>query len=145
MSEFDDCLKKRGIVRFEGSPDVVARESEAAHQDLDDAGLMLEHQQWKRLTITAYYCMFHSARALILRAGYAEKSHFCLGVAFRELYADTPDGLELAMGLERARVLRENADYRSDFDEAGARAALVVAERFVRFADDVLGLRRLGR
>lgn len=145
MSEFYDCLKKRSLVRFEGSPDVVAREIEAAHQDLDDAGLMVTHQQWKRLTITAYYCMFHAARALILRAGYAEKSHFCLGVAFRELYATTPDGLELAMGLERARVLRENADYRSDFDEAGARAALVVAERFVRFADDALGLGPVGR
>ncbi len=145
MSEFDDCLKKRAIVRFEGSPDVVVREIEAAHQDLHDASLMVGHQQWKRLTITAYYCMFHAARALILRAGYAEKSHFCLGVAFRELYANTPDGLELAMGLERARVLRENADYRSDFDETGACAALVVAERFVQFADDALDVRRVDR
>jgi len=139
VGEFDDCLKRRGLVRFDGGPDAVLREIDAARQDITDSVLMLEHARWKRLTITAYYAMFHAARALLLAAGYAEKSHFCLGVAFRELHGGTPEGRELAMALERARVLRENADYRSDFDEAGARAALTLAQVFVAFAEAHLG------
>ena len=138
MGEFDDCLKRRGLIRFSGGPDTVTREVEAARQDVADSAIMLEHEQWKRLTVTAYYAMFHAARALVLASGYTEKSHFCLGVAFRELYGDAPEGRELAMALERARVLRENADYRSEFDEGGARAALTLARRFVTFAEDQL-------
>ena len=30
--------------------------------------------------------MFHSAKALVLKKGYREKSHYCLLVALRELY-----------------------------------------------------------
>jgi hypothetical protein len=105
----------------------------SANEDLADIRIMLEHDQWKRVTITAYYAMFHAARALLLHHGLAEKSHFCLGVAFRHLVGDTADGRALAGGLERARVLREEADYRSVYDEEGGRAAAVVAERFVAF------------
>ena len=134
MSEFDDCLRRRGLARFAGGADAVTRELESAVEDISDAQVMLQHHQWKRLTVTSYYAMFHAARAVVLNAGYVEKSHFCLAVAFREIAADSTEGRELAMGLERARVLRENADYRSDFDESGARAALTVAQRFVSFA-----------
>lgn len=136
MSEFDDCLKRRGLARFNGGPDAVTRKLEAATEDISDARVMLEHAQWKRLTVTSYYAMFHAARALVMDAGYVEKSHFCLAVAFREIAGDSAEGRQLALGLERARVLRENADYRSDFDEAGARAALTVAQRFVAFSRD---------
>jgi uncharacterized protein (UPF0332 family) len=140
MSEFETCLRRRGLVRFEGDrADAAAREMESARGDLTDVAIMLEHGQWKRVTITSYYAMFHAARALSLQNGYAEKSHFCLGVAFRHFYGDTLEGRELAMGLERARVLREDADYRALFDEVGARAATVVAERFVSFASTKLG------
>lgn len=139
MTEFDDCLRRRGLRRADLLPDAAVREIAAAHEDASDAESMLEGGQWKRLTVTAYYAMFHAARALVMNAGFVEKSHYCLGVAFRELHGQTGEGRELAMGLERARVLRENADYRSDFDEAGARAALTVALRFVAFADRILG------
>ena len=112
---------------------------DAARQDIDDAAIMVDHSQWKRLTVASYYAMFHCARALILQAGYTEKSHFCLAVAFREMYGDTAEARELAMALERARILRENADYRSEFDEAGARAAFTIARRFLTFTQAHLG------
>ena len=142
MSEFDDCLRSRGLRRFDCLPDAVARELSAACDDIADAAVMLDHQQWKRLTVTAYYAMFHAARALVMEAGYTEKSHFCLTVAFREIFGGTEEGADLASGIERARVLRENADYRSDYDEAGARAALAVARRFVAFSEHRLSDRK---
>jgi uncharacterized protein (UPF0332 family) len=107
----------------------VARELSAACDDIADAAVMLDHQQWKRLTMTAYYAMFHAARALLMEA-------------FREIFGGTEEGADLASGIERARVLRENADYRSDYDEAGARAALAVARRFVAFSEHRLSDRK---
>ena len=53
MSEFDECVKRRGLVRF------------------SDAGFDAV------------------ARVLVLSRGYAEKSHYCLIVAFREFFAGT--------------------------------------------------------
>ena len=79
--------------------------------------------------------MFHAARAAVLSKGYAEKSHYCLLVAFRELYASEGEGLELAQGIERARVLRENADYLAEFSTEAAEATLIVARRFVGFVE----------
>ncbi|MCL4078020.1 HEPN domain-containing protein [Coriobacteriia bacterium Es71-Z0120] len=139
MSEFEKCLKRGGLkpLRDVGA-DVVRRELHAARSDLEDAERLLELGMVKRATITAYYAMFHAARAAVLHAGYAEKSHYCLLVAFRDLYAATDEGRELAIGIERARVLRENADYHGDFSEDAAEASTHVARRFVRFVERVL-------
>jgi uncharacterized protein (UPF0332 family) len=52
-------------------------------------------------------------------------------------YGTEGEGRELARGIERARVLRENADYNAEFGEESAEAALEVARRFVRFATEV--------
>ena len=141
MTDFEDCLKKRGLIRFTtAGPDAVANELRAATEDLDDTLAMLDQERWKRATITAYYAMFHSSRALMLSRGYAEKSHYCLLVGFRELFGTTEQGARLALAIERARILREKADYESDFDEESARSSAVVAEQFVTFAKAELGL-----
>ncbi len=73
-----------------------------------------------------------------LARGYVEKSHYCLLVAFRAFYGDEGEGRELARGIERARVLRENADYNAEFSRESAGAALQVARRFTRFAAETL-------
>ena len=136
MSEFDKCVKRGGLKQFsEVGRDAVAAELRSAQSDLADTIFLVAHDMPKRTTITAYYAMFHAARAAVLARGYAEKSHYCLLVAFREFYADTEEGRELALGIERARVLRENADYHETFSQEAAEAALVVATRFVAFVE----------
>jgi len=140
MTDFEDCIKKRGLVRFTAAgPDVVANELRAATEDLSDTVAMLDQERWKRATITAYYAMFHSSRALMLSRGYAEKSHYCLLVGFRELFGKTEQGARLALSIERARILREKADYESDFTEESARSSALLAEEFVTFAKTELG------
>lgn len=123
MSEFDQCLRRGGLKPFpRAGSDTVKKEIDAARQDLADAEFLADNEMPKRTTITAYYSMFHAARAAVLARGYTEKSHHCLLVAFREFYADDDDGRELARGIERARVLRENADYQAEFSADSARA-----------------------
>lgn len=141
MTDFEDCIKRRGLIRFAAAgPDVVASELRAATEDMADSIAMLEQARWKRATITAYYVMFHSARALMLNRGYAEKSHYCLLVGFRELYGQATEGARLALAIERARILREKADYESDFSEDSARSSSGLAGEFLDFATHELGL-----
>ena len=139
MNEFEKCLERRSLVRFEhAGPDVIERELASAREDLTDLDLLLENGRWKRATITGYYAMFHAARALVLDKGYAEKSHYCLVVAFRELYGDTDDGRFLGMALARGRSLRENADYNSEFSKESGSSIATAARRFVAFAEGLL-------
>ena len=134
MNEFEKCVKRGGLKLFPTvGPDAIERELRAAREDLADAEFLFEHEMPKRTTITAYYSMFHAARAGVLAKGYAEKSHYCLLAAFREFYAEDDEGSELARGIERARFLRENADYHAEFSMESARAVLEVTRRFVAF------------
>jgi uncharacterized protein (UPF0332 family) len=136
MDAFDKCIERRSLVRIDHlSPEACTREVATARADLDDVEFLLEHDRFRRATVTAYYAMFHAARALVLHKGFAEKSHYCLVVAFEHLYADAEDGLFLARALARARSLRENADYHGEFDEGAARDTAEVASRFVAFAE----------
>jgi uncharacterized protein (UPF0332 family) len=139
MSDFDRCVEKRRLVPLTvASPDVVSNEMRVAREDLEGADILLDHGQWRRATATAYYAMFHAARALVLSRGYAEKSHYCLLVAFRHFHGDSEEGRELARGIETARVLRENADYEGTASEESARDVATVAHRLVDFADRLL-------
>lgn len=140
MSEFDECLKRGSLKRFEAAGrDVVEAELRAACEDLADAEFLALNGMSKRTTITAYYAMFHAARAAILAKGYVEKSHHCLLVAFRAFYGSDSEGVQLARGIERARILRENADYHAEFSAEAAEAALFVARRFVAFVETAVG------
>lgn len=135
MSEFDRCLEKRGLTRVSTGREQIARsELGTAADDLDTARSLLAGGGFKWATVTAYYAMFHAAKALVLRRGYVERTHYCLGVAFRELYAHDRETRLLADGLEAARVRREDADYRGDFDEASARDVCRLAQRLLKFA-----------
>jgi len=140
VSEFEKCLKRGALKPFDAAGrDVVEAELRSAREDLADAEFLAKHAMAMRTTITAYYAMFHAARAAVLAQGYVEKSHFCLLVAFRELYASNDEGLQMARGIERARVLRENADYCAEFSVDAAEAALTVARRFVDFVERRIG------
>jgi uncharacterized protein (UPF0332 family) len=105
VNEFEKCVKQGGLRLFPtAGPDAIERELHAAREDLADAEFLCAHEMPKRTTITAYYSMFHAARAGVLAKGYAEKSHHCLLVAFREFYAEDDEGRELARGIEDARL-----------------------------------------
>ena len=62
------------------------KEIENAKYDLERARNSLYEEDFKWSAVQSYYSMFHAAKALVLKEGYREKSHFCLSIAPRELY-----------------------------------------------------------
>ena len=76
--------------------------------------------------------MFHAAKALVLKKGYREKSHYCLIIALKELYvkekqlkSETVENLELCMNL------RHQADYGLSYHQESAKTAIKYAEEFL--------------
>ena len=137
--DFDECVKRKRIVAQDFTIALIPAELDAARKDPEWAQHSLGERNEKWATIQAYYAIFHAARALLFAKGYREKGHFCLKAAIQTLYVDA--GIleqEFVDDFDTTMLLRETADYRSDFSPEGAASALESAERFLARAEELL-------
>lgn len=83
--------------------------------------------------------MFHTARALIFKKGYRERSHYCLIVAVKELYISTNEiSPDFAEKLEDGKSKREQADYGLTYYPTSAEESIKDAEKFIEKCDEIL-------
>ena len=138
--EFRKALEKRRILEFKQGKNLIKKELEAAREDLAEANDRYQKGRFKYSTITAYYSMFHTGRALIYSMNYREKSHYYLLVALQTLFVDRGQLEEdLIKEFHTAMVLREGADYHGEFSKEGAEACIESATRLLKKASEVLG------
>ncbi len=129
--EFEDCLKSKKIWAFSRGQTLSNKELNTAASDLERSKASYEVKDYKWATIQSYYSMFHSARALLYAKNYREKSHFGLIIAIRALYVEKGQlPFTLIEGLQKAKVLRENADYYDEWSKTGAETIINLAEEF---------------
>lgn len=83
--EIRRLLEERKLLRIKPDNKLVTKEIKGAEYDLNRAIEPLEKEDFKWATVQAYYSMFHSARALLYKEGYREKSHTALRIALKEL------------------------------------------------------------
>jgi uncharacterized protein (UPF0332 family) len=136
-SEFASLLGQRKLFRSRISGEMIRKEINAAKKDLQDAQDSLGQRKFKWATIQAYYSTFHSARALLYRRGFREKSHYALLVAIRELYSDKLEN-ELVSGFEQSMELRQEADYGLEFSKTGAAETIEWAKKFLKRTEELL-------
>lgn len=130
-TDFEECLRSRRIVKIDPSVEIIEKEMEGSLYDLRRARDSVELKDFKWASIQAYYSMFHAGKALLLKAGFREKSHGCLIVGLRALYVDTG---KISNGsiqdLEDSMFVRMDADYGLLFSEETAKMMVENAERF---------------
>lgn len=137
--EFQKALEKKRILHFAKGKTLIQRELEAAEDDLKEAKDRFKNEKYKYATVTAYYSMFHTARALIYSKGYREKSHYYLLIALQALFVDK--GLieeDLAKDYYTIMMLREGADYHGEFSKEGAESSIKSASIFLQKAKGLL-------
>lgn len=137
--EFQKALEKGRILLFSRGKKLVKKEIKEAENDLNEAKDRFKNRKYKYTTITAYYSMFHTARALIYSRGYREKSHYYLLVAVQKLFVE--EGLleeELVEDFHTAMVLREDADYHGEFSKEGAESVIESATKFIQKVKSIL-------
>jgi len=134
-----DAIEKRRILTFSDGPKVAEKELETAKEDLQDAKDVLKLKKFKMSTVSAYYAIFHTARALLYNKRYREKSHIQLAFAIKALYVD--EGLlveEYYDNFIQALNLREMADYKRKFSIQGAERNIYAAEEAVKLVEPLL-------
>ena len=140
--EFQKAIEKKRILSFAQGKGQVKNELQEAENDLIEARNRFESEKYKYATITGYYSMFHSARALIYSKGYREKSHYYLLVALNSLFVDA--GLlseELTSEFHDAMILREDADYHGNFTKEGAETVLKAAKELLTATKSILKIK----
>lgn len=138
--EFKQLLADNKLFRTRISSKMISKEVESAEADLKDAKDSLERKKLKWATIQGYYSTFHSARALLYSRGFRERSHYAVLVAMRELFVNEL-GRDLIKRFEDAMELRQEADYSSEFSEAGATETIGGAVDFLRKAKEILKIK----
>lgn len=140
--EFTDCLKRNKIKPFSRGEVLVAKEIKLAVTDLEVAKESFGRNNFKWAVVQSYYSMFHSGRALIYAENYREKSHYCLIVAIRALYVEKRKlDLRFVEALEKAKTLRENADYYGDFTKTSAEDLIKKAGEFLDKTKEILDVK----
>ena len=137
--EFKKALERKRILRFAQGRKLVRKEIRSAREDLAEAKDRYKNSKYKYATITAYYSMFHTARALLYSRNFREKSHYYLLVALKYLFGKREQlPGEIIEDFHSAMILREEADYYSRFSEEGAKAAINSAKIFLKTAQSIL-------
>jgi len=132
-------IEERKITRIKPDRKMILKEIQAAEYDLEKAQKSLKDGVSKWGTIKAYYCMFHSARALLYNVGYREKSHRALLIALRELLVKRGHFPEDLLAIfKNGMDLREEADYASEFSEETANDLIEDAKSFLAKVKSVL-------
>jgi uncharacterized protein (UPF0332 family) len=121
---------------------LAPKELDVAKSDFEQAKISFkDNKNYKWSTIQCYYSMFHAARALLYINNYREKSHHCLIVAIKALYIEKKLlPVHLIEGMQKAKTLRENADYYDEWSEIGAETIMKLAEEFLEKAKQILNL-----
>ncbi|MBM2820712.1 MAG: hypothetical protein HW405_472 [Candidatus Berkelbacteria bacterium] len=137
--EYKDCLEKQKIRTFSRGKTLAKKELLTAKEDLKRAQATFKQKDYKWTTIQAYYSMFHAARALIYSKNLRERSHQCLIIAIKELFVkEKLLDYRIVEAFQRAKILRENADYYDRFSDESAIKMVEKAEEFILKAEELL-------
>lgn len=131
MNDFERCIEEKHLVRIKTSKEMIQKEIANSEYDLNRSKESLRNKDYKWTVVQAYYSIFHAAKALVLKKGYREKSHYCLIIALKELYIR--QGMldqEMVDNFELCLHLRHDADYGLTYNNESAETAIEYAENF---------------
>lgn len=84
--DFEDCVRKGLLRRVTPSADKAKLSMKRAERWLEEVEKSLNNELYDSCLISSYLAMFHSARAVLFRDGWREKSHFCIARYLEEMY-----------------------------------------------------------
>jgi len=108
---FKDCLSKGLIRKDKSAPERVKKSLEIAERFLSSAKKNIEIEELEMAEIASYNSIFHSARSLLFKMEYTERSHICVIFALKELYKNSDKLIDLINTFDKIRISRHNIQY----------------------------------
>ena len=116
LGKLDDCIKSGLIRKIEPSKETALKIMSKAVALIAEAKATLDADAPDATVLLAYDAMLLSAKALLTKDGFREKSHYCAIVYVEVKYADT-DKIDknLIKLFDNYRLVRHMAAYDTDF------------------------------
>ena len=106
-----DCLSKGLIRQDKSASERVKKTLEISDRFLISAKKNIEIEELEMSEIASYNSIFHSARALLFKKGYTERSHICVILALKEFYKTNNELIDLLNTFDKIRISRHNIQY----------------------------------
>ncbi|MFA5222122.1 MAG: HEPN domain-containing protein [Methanoregula sp.] len=111
LTRLDECYERGLLRKVPGSNDKAMQSLAQAREWVTEAGYDCDAGSLRSALMAAYRGYFHAARAVLIRDGVREKSHYCIGV-YLESYREK--GLledEWVLQFDHMRGLRQDDQY----------------------------------
>lgn len=112
LNELDNCVKKGLLKKMPRSIQDAERSILRAKSWLGEAESAFKAKIYGTCLLAAYESIFHAARAILLKDGYRERSHYCIARYINEIYVKK--GLldiSIINKIDNYRELRHNTAY----------------------------------
>ena len=129
--DIKDCLRERFLIKIKPEKDLVQKELKEANYDFSKAKKAFFDNDWKWSIIKSYYCIFHSARAILFRLGFREKRHFAIKAVLEDLNKNGKLEGRYINDFSSAMSSREDADYNYLHSKERSEHSLNIAREFM--------------
>lgn len=139
--DFFECEAKGLLRKIAPSPENAQKSIKKAKALIQEAENDYKNKSFTACLLLSYTAMFHAARALLLKNGYRERSHACIGRYLDEKYVKTGKLEQKWVDLfDRFRELRHTELYDLEFQAESPQAgeALSVSKIFVQRMEKII-------
>ena len=138
MIGFRECVEKGLLRRIPPSREKAVQSIEKAKQLLEEAKANLKEGRINSTIIVAYLALFHTARAMLFKDGYREKSHECIIRYLEEKHPEiSPKQIE---ALEKYKSERTHTQYDVTYNpnEEQAEKIIKFTEKFTQTIEEII-------
>jgi uncharacterized protein (UPF0332 family) len=137
--KIDELIKKNFIRKEKVDKEEISGSLETSKRFLERAEGNLEIEFWDVAFLLAYNSIFHSARALLFKNGYKERSHWAMILALKELYEKNEELQKILDILDSYRISRHAIQYRGSLcSRIDAEEAVKDAKQFIETVEKIL-------
>lgn len=130
----EHCINEGLLVKGKSDTEKAKMSLQMAEHKIELAEKEFEHEIFENAIISAYTSMFHSARALLFRDGFKERSHFAIFVYVNEKYSSKIER-KYINELQALRMQRHELMYGlgkgPEIEESEAGSAIKAAKGFL--------------
>ncbi len=129
LNEFEDCIKKGLLRKVAPSKDSATKSIKRAKMWLSQAREAYEAEIYDSSILASYEAMFHAARAILIKDGYREKSHYCISRYLEQEYSEK--GVfdkNWVIILDSYREMRHRVAYNTEFEATNTEAKEAITD-----------------
>jgi len=138
--KIDELIEKKLIRKEKVSKEEIFGSLELAERFLERAEGNFKIGFWDVTFLLAYSAMFHSARILLYKNGYKERSHWAMILVLKDIYKKNEKIQKILDIIDSYRISRHAIQYRGSLcSRVDAEEVMKDAKKFIEIIKEIIG------